>query len=242
MGESITTEKGITTLDNLVVTDNRVLIGMTYKSDEVIPEDFDLERFNVTLPDTNGIFGVDVETKSEKIDDYTVIIMSDSKLIGGGLLKNNKMFVELELWGDILKEREPNIVYDGGAPVSLGKFEVRGELKDAMDEREVIKVDIDKGDKGSKSYENIRSLESNILGTIIYSESKKNFDDDMPSGEFGISLVVDGKEHSITGRLASQPTGRKRQDQYVFETVKVADIRKAKTIEIVVDEEVHKIK
>lgn len=241
VGESITTEKGTTTLDNLVVTDNRVLIGMTYKSKEPLPDDFDLERFMVSIPDTKGIFGVGGETKKERIDDYTVVIMSDSKLIGGGLLKNDKMFLELGLWGATPEEMEADGTYDLGEPFSLGIFEVKKELKDAMDEREIIKLDIDKGEKGSKTYENITSLESNILGTTIYSKSRKNFDDDIP-WEFGISLVVDGKEHSLTGQSASEPAGKRRQDQYEFETVKVDDIRNATTIEIIVNEEVHKVK
>lgn len=242
VGESITTEKGTTTLDNLVVTDNRVLIGMTYKSKEPLPDDFDVDnQLMLSMPNTDGIFGVGGEIKRERIDDYTIVITHDAKLIGGGLLKSGKMFIELELWGKTPENMEPNVVYDTGEPFSLGIFEVKKELKDAMDEREIIKLDIDKGKIGSKSYENITSLESNILGTTIYSKSRKNFDDDIP-GEFGISLVVDGKEHSLTGKSASEPTGKRRQDQYEFETVKVDDIRNATTIEIIVNEEVHKIK
>ena len=245
VGESITTEKGTTTLDNLVVTDNRVLIGMTYKSNEVIPNDFDFSRFMITMPDTEGFFGMDGEIKREKIDDYTIVITQDVKLTGGGLLKNGKMFLELELWGETPENMLPNVTYDTGEPIGLGKFEVKKELKDAIDEREVIKLDIGRGEKGNESYEDIKSLESNILGTTIYSKSEMSIHkafEGHDEGEYGICLVVDGKKHEVTGKSASEPTGEKRQDQYEFETVKVDDIRNATVIEIIVNEEVYKIK
>ncbi|MGL4656546.1 MAG: DUF4179 domain-containing protein [Sarcina sp.] len=241
VGQTRTNEYGETTLDNLVVTDNRVLVGMTYKSKEVIPENFDLERLRVTLPDTDGIFGVGGGVEQKKIDDYTVVITGDMKLIGGGLLKNKQMFVELELEGEYPEHREPNTVYYAQPPVSLGKFEVGAEFKDAIEEREIIELDIDKGEKGSELYENIVSLESNILGTTIYSKGDRSFDDGT-QGEFGVSLIVDGIKYEVTGKSASQPENKKRQDQYVFETVKVNDIRNAKSIEIIVGKETHKIK
>lgn len=126
--------------------------------------------------------------------------------------------------------------------ISLGKFEVKAELKDAIEEREVIELDIDMGEKASPLYENLVSLESNILGTTIYTKNDKSFDNEGVESEFGISILIDGKEHNVTGKSVSQPKFKKRQDQYVFETIKVDDIRNAKSIEILVDNEKHKIK
>lgn len=252
VGQTKTTEYGETTLDNLVVTDNRVLVGMTYKSKEALADDFDENRIYIEFPDTRGIHGGDPIYERKRIDSHTVAISVSYDLIGGGLLKNDEMFIELKLDGIYPKNMLPNTTYDAGPPKELGKFEIGAELKRALDEHEIFDIDIEKGKKNTEEYENFISLESNILGTTLYSKKDKNSDEKRWS--FDMVLIVDGKEHKPTAisgfdkpknewkMILGMKGEYEINNQYRFDTIKVDDIRNAKSIEILVDNEKHKIK
>ncbi|MGL4452829.1 MAG: DUF4179 domain-containing protein [Sarcina sp.] len=255
VGQTKTTEYGETTLDNLVVTDNRILVGMTYKSKEPIPLVDEYEnRFFIELPDTEGIYGGNPLYERKKIDDHTIAISVSYDLIGGGILKSDEMFIELKLEGEPIPKNYPaNTVWDAGPPKELGKFEVGTELKRALDEHEIFKVDVIKGEKDTEEYEKFISLESNILGTTLYSKKDKN-----SAGKrwnYDLILVVDGKEHKSTDMAGFDPLenelgvrffGRKAKydmnNQYRFDTVKINDTRNAKSIELLVDGQSHKVK
>ena len=233
IGETRTSELGEVTLDNLIVTDNAVLIGIIFKSNE--PIDYDVNNLRIDMSGTDGIFGGGGETISKKIDEHTVAITSEIQLIGGSLIDNKNMFIDPQL---VVQVSENQVEYK-----SLGKFEIKSEFKASIENREVYELDIDRVNSETKQKEIITTLESNVLGTSLYIKDKGKGGWSTPvSGGYAITLKIDGKDYYPTGASSAHPTGKRRTNRYIYKQLKVDDIRNAKTIEIMVGDTVHTVK
>ena len=233
IGETRTSELGEVTLDNLIVTDNAVLIGIIFKSNE--PIDYDVNNLRINMFETDGLFGLSDERILKKIDEYTVAITIEAQLAGGSLIDNKKMVIEPILDIPISENQSKE--------KSLGKFEIKSEFKASIENREVYELDIDRVNSETKQKEIITTLESNVLGTSLYTKDKGKGGWSTPESEgYAITLKVDGKDYYPTGASSAHPTGKRRTNRYIYKQLKVDDIRNAKTIEIMVGDTVHTVK
>lgn len=242
IGEKKTTEYGEATLENLVVTDSAVLVSMMYKSN--MPINYDNTALRVSLDGTDGYTGSGGESKTKKIDDYTMVITEEIDLYRKQLIENKKLYITLELCS-ILPEGTivpPMIPINLAPPINLGKFKIKSKFKSALENKEVINiVDGSIGNENIKTNQVLKTLDSNALGTRIYSEQKADFDWFKSEFNYDSILRVDGKDYKPTSMWGANgindTLGGAR-----FKDVNVDDIRAAKSIELIIGEKTFKIK
>lgn len=242
IGEKKTTEYGEATLENLVVTDNAVLVSMMYKSN--MPINYDSTTLRVNLDGTDGYTGGGGDCKTKKIDDYTMVITEEIEMTQNELINNKNMYITLELHymlpeGTIVP---PMSTIYLAPPEMLGKFKIKSKFKGALENKEVINiVDGNIGDEKIKTNQVLKTLDSNALGTRIYSEQKADFDWFKSEFNYDSILRVDGKDYKPTSMWESNGVNDTLGGAR-FKDVNVDDIRAAKSIKLIIGEKTFKIK
>ena len=203
---------GTVTLDNLIITRDKVMVLVEVKTDEKISS---LDKFMIT-----GKFGEKEERKSmgtfvseHKVDDNTVIIEAILDFNGNKLKKNE------ELIFSIVNEKNKSLV----------EFDIKADISNTLDK--VYDFEVNK--KVNDEYK-LKNIESTVLDTTLIFEYKDNI---IKNGEYTKFDEPSDNILSVDGRLyfmnRSEPDVEKNSYSVTYNGVNKELLENANSIELI---------
>lgn len=219
IGKKQTSYIGETTIENIIVTKNRLVVNMIVKSEK--PVDYNIERLKVYLgEDTEWKGATSPETTAKKIDDKTIALTGEIEFIGEPLKVNQNLFVDL-------------VVNSAGPTVKVASFEIENEFKKALEKNEFIPVD-----KKLGNYI-IKSLDVNILGTTVTTEIPVS--EEEGNYAYDIKLKFDEEIYTVDHSVGTYYNDKLIRKIH-FDEKNIDQIKNAKSIELICGDESLKIK
>ena len=207
------------TLDNIVGTPTDLLVGVKVESPIPFEKNNQQKWIQIDIGFTDfGMDGVSSYVNTYYIDDYTAIVTSHFKNIEGKFKK----------FGDIsIKTSYRDITEENIEPISA-EFDVSVDFTSSFNKIETIKVD-----KKVNEILKVKSITSSVIGTdIIFNPNIKGEGiegfDVWGRGRDIYYLEIDGELH-----YSNRSSSLNDIDMMKFPTVKIDDIKNAKSINII---------